>query len=703
LKDINNSAVSGAKVMGQPVIFIGSLEEAKDNKLIVTIKKVIYGGGLHEGDVIDVFYNPSVANILLGVPSKGDAIQIYGELNERICNVSSERYGLVNLKYLHKEEISKEVSRFERHSSHKPLSFSVANIHIGFSIDTDTQLYLSMGVTGNYYGTSRKGTTGLLQLMPSSRSGKYSFKISATVSVNEYSHKIEKSWEESLDIILGKMSYVPLSRIPIPFDIIIATVEVGITPIVTFKPTEFGMFFSSPDSIVFPWFNTTIKHYGMTWSNHQLQDVPLIFTSDNISTIDSGSYLAYEMNLQVKLDVTIKTIIGEKKFDIGTFTLDKIIGARDLEPKHFKIASFEPCYFLTLQAPRPFINITINDIPYSSDEQSKIITLLPYAQYKIEVPKVVMVSKVERLLFTNWSDGNQNNILRIQLIKDTHLMPYYKKQYYVRIISPIEIGGEGWYDENAIVTINALQVNATEKDGVRYLFIGWEGSGLGSYSGKSPIISLTVHGPLEEKAIWKKQYYLTLKSNYGKLEGEGWHDEGKIVTFSIAPTILDFKNGTRVIFTEWTGDIKSSDQSASIIMDSPKTIIATWKKQYYLEVISSHGTPLGSGWYDKDSIANISIESSIPIEGWLGSIGAKYVFAGWIGDIKSLNSSVTIIMDRPKSVTAIWKTDYTMAYVILLVIFMIFAISITVFLLTRRKRRTYLAKEQAYKKPFSSH
>ncbi|MEM2529247.1 MAG: hypothetical protein QXG40_07635 [Ignisphaera sp.] len=276
----------------------------------------------------------------------------------------------------------------------------------------------------------------------------------------------------------------------------------------------------------------------------------------------------------------------------------------------------------------------------------------------------------------------------ITVIEPVLLKVKWRTEYFIEVLTNMgQASVAGWYDENTTITIDVSSLNATEKDGVRYLFTRWEGSGLGSYSGESPKISLTIRGPLEEKAIWRKQYYLTIKSNYGKIDGEGWHNEGKIVDFYITPTIIDFKNGTRVVFKEWIGDIRTSSQSASIIMDSPKTVTAIWKTQYYLEVASLHGTPLGGGWYDKDSIASISIESSVPTEDWMSSIGAKYVFIGWSGDIESPNSSITIVMDRPKKVSAIWKADYMMAYVILGVIFIILIVGVIVVLFSIRKRQ----------------
>jgi len=75
--------------------------------------------------------------------------------------------------------------------------------------------------------------------------------------------------------------------------------------------------------------------------------------------------------------------------------------------------------------------------------------------------------------------------------------------------------------------------------------------------------------------------------------------------------------------------------------------------QFYLHLYSAHGQPSGSGWYDQGTTAEISLEPSMSDEA-----GVRHIFLGWSGDRSSNATSVQIVMDGPKNLTATWKTQY---------------------------------------------
>lgn len=79
------------------------------------------------------------------------------------------------------------------------------------------------------------------------------------------------------------------------------------------------------------------------------------------------------------------------------------------------------------------------------------------------------------------------------------------------------------------------------------------------------------------------------------------------------------------------------------------------KQQYYLDVISEHGTVVGEGWYDSGSEATISIKppaNSFPINHvFEGSDGVEWA--------ESDRYSAKILMDSPKSLAVKWRPDYS--------------------------------------------
>lgn len=92
-------------------------------------------------------------------------------------------------------------------------------------------------------------------------------------------------------------------------------------------------------------------------------------------------------------------------------------------------------------------------------------------------------------------------------------------------------------------------------------------------------LSLTKHGYY---IVPIKCYYLRVISNYGKPRGEGLYIAGSKANFSISPVLIDYGNNIRRIFVGWTGDLNISSAEGTIVMNSPKTVIAIWKKPHNL-------------------------------------------------------------------------------------------------------------------------
>jgi hypothetical protein len=75
------------------------------------------------------------------------------------------------------------------------------------------------------------------------------------------------------------------------------------------------------------------------------------------------------------------------------------------------------------------------------------------------------------------------------------------------------------------------------------------------------------------------QHYLSVRSAYGTAHGSGWYDAGSTAEISISPTTVSLL-GLEYQFAGWTGDVALSTPSATIEVDSPKVIIASWKLNF---------------------------------------------------------------------------------------------------------------------------
>jgi len=216
----------------------------------------------------------------------------------------------------------------------------------------------------------------------------------------------------------------------------------------------------------------------------------------------------------------------------------------------------------------------------------------------------------------------------------------------------------GPFPEFSTVTITATPPVAAANE--RYIWIGWLGSGIGSYSGSNNPATVTMGSAISEQAVWEHDYYLTVSSPNGTTSGSGWYMAGTTGFASVAPTTVAGPAGTQYVFTNWSGDASgTSSPSDGIVMNAPKTAIANWKTQYYLNVSSVNGTVGGSGWYDALTNATATVSPLIVA----GSTGTQYVFTNWSVDATGTSSpSNPINMTTPKNAIANWKTQYNVTF-----------------------------------------
>jgi len=83
---------------------------------------------------------------------------------------------------------------------------------------------------------------------------------------------------------------------------------------------------------------------------------------------------------------------------------------------------------------------------------------------------------------------------------------------------------------------------------------------------------------------YQDQFRLDVVSNADQAQGGGWYRAGEVANFS-APILVSQEGvaglvGVRWQFTGWSGDVRSSSNRESIVMDSPHKVIANWTVDY---------------------------------------------------------------------------------------------------------------------------
>jgi outer membrane protein assembly factor BamB len=144
-------------------------------------------------------------------------------------------------------------------------------------------------------------------------------------------------------------------------------------------------------------------------------------------------------------------------------------------------------------------------------------------------------------------------------------------------------------------------------------------------------------------------FRLRINSLLGNTTGADFYPVNSAAHISV-DSPLSVSEGVRYVFAGWTGDFVSDAKTATLLMNSSKTLSANWRLQYYLTVDSSYGSPTGEGWYDANSTAVFSVN---PTDGFV----VLSRFLHWADGSTSSDATSSILMDSPKKVTAVWESN----------------------------------------------
>ena len=158
------------------------------------------------------------------------------------------------------------------------------------------------------------------------------------------------------------------------------------------------------------------------------------------------------------------------------------------------------------------------------------------------------------------------------------------------------------------------------------------------------------------------------------------------------PQVRDLENGTRLVFAGWQDG--NNDTRRTLTLDGDTRMVGSYITQYLLRVNSLVPDYSRSVWYDAGANVSLSVEGSLPMPNLLGSLGLRYVFRGWSGDIESSSTSVNLIMNQPKTESADFTVD--LASLIIPMILVIGIVGGFLLAMSRRSRRkTVPVEEQA--------
>ena len=206
----------------------------------------------------------------------------------------------------------------------------------------------------------------------------------------------------------------------------------------------------------------------------------------------------------------------------------------------------------------------------------------------------------------------------------------------------------GWKNSGTTVSITARPANG-------YSFVGWSGSGTGSYSGTNNPASIAMNGPItEDAAFTQTPVQVTVQTNpvgrtftadgtsYSSTQTFSWVSGSSHTIATTSPQ--SGGTGVQYVWTKWNDN---GAISHSVAPTTNKTYTATFSTQNYLTMTQNTGGTVSptSGW--KNSGATVSIRAT-PANG--------YHFSNWTGigtgSYSGTNNPASITMNGPITETA---------------------------------------------------
>ncbi len=156
-------------------------------------------------------------------------------------------------------------------------------------------------------------------------------------------------------------------------------------------------------------------------------------------------------------------------------------------------------------------------------------------------------------------------------------------------------------------------------------------------------------------SLWSGSYRLNVASPYGNTTGSGQYATFSLASFGVQPYVY-LTPTKREAFIGWVGKGLGSYTGIAnptvVRVSNNITETAGWILQDYVNVSSEFSSASGSGWYTENSMASISLQSSVVNT----STGTREVFEGWNSGQSGPKTSV--IVHAPTQITASWQKEY---------------------------------------------
>ncbi|MGQ9781948.1 MAG: hypothetical protein ACUVQ8_06850 [Nitrososphaeria archaeon] len=323
--------------------------------------------------------------------------------------------------------------------------------------------------------------------------------------------------------------------------------------------------------------------------------------------------------------------------------------------------------------PIPNTRITVNGTKYYTNQSGYLTASTYVGTLTLNADNSFEFATDSRYQFKMWDPLEiSRNQISLKIESDMQLTAKYTIAYRVNFTLPKYFlvdtspsGNDGWFENGTAVKIIPLPLSEEyNTSSSRILFVGWQGTGRGSYSGPSLTPTVKVLEPIKESILWKRQFRLGVITSPSPINTsvisvnpsskDYWFDEGSVVALE-APETVPYLGGIRYVFSLWKIDTATyGNKVLNLMMDMAKTVNASFYIQYFLDISADVGRTTGTGWYNQSQKATFSVlETTIP-----SGSGIRKKFVGWVGNFTSAAAIGEVLVDGPMAVHANYVTQF---------------------------------------------
>jgi hypothetical protein len=231
-------------------------------------------------------------------------------------------------------------------------------------------------------------------------------------------------------------------------------------------------------------------------------------------------------------------------------------------------------------------------------------------------------------------------------------VPFFGYNYTLRspkMLRELVYKNQTYAPEGSEIYVRPLETLHDFGNGTRIMLMGWSA---GSWNGTH--LKIMLDKPVEVRALVKREYLVSVESPIGSFTNTGWAPEGSNITIRPEEEVIDFGNGTRLVFKGFEG---YDGKNVTLTVTSPVRLKALWARQHLVSLESRYVRSLAK-WFDEGDICSVTSRKEIDfgngtivrLRSITAYMGGKTVEAGDYGDAMRLMLEVR----SPMTIRAQW-------------------------------------------------